>query len=110
MAEAGAAVRSGAVALASRSASIGPFEVEQGQFLGFVEGEPVTAGPTLDPVAREVVDLLLQADTEVLTIFLGEETGETDALVEAIRTAHPELEVEVHEGGQPHYLLLFGAE
>jgi dihydroxyacetone kinase-like predicted kinase len=110
MAEAARAVRSGAVARASRSASIGPVEVEQGQFLGLVEGEPVTAGPALDPVAREVVDRLLREDPEVLTILLGEEAGDTDALVDGIRTAHPELEVEVHEGGQPHYPLLFGAE
>jgi dihydroxyacetone kinase-like predicted kinase len=46
----------------------------------------------------------------VLTFLLGEEAGDTDALVDGIRTAHPELEVEVHEGGQPHYPLLFGAE
>ena len=110
MAEAAVAVRSGAVARASRSASIGPVEVEEGQFLGLVEGEPVSAGPTLDPVAREVVDRLLGEDPEVLTILLGEEAGDTDALVDGIRTAHPELEVEVHEGGQPHYPLLFGAE
>jgi DAK2 domain fusion protein YloV len=110
MKEAAAAVRSGGVARASRSASIGPVEVEQGQFLGLVEGEPVTAGPELAPVAREVVERLLQADAEVLTILLGEEAGDTDALVDRIRVAHPELEVEVHEGSQPHYLLLFGAE
>jgi fatty acid kinase len=110
MTEAAAAVRSGGVARASRNASIGPVDVEQGQFLGLVEGEPVSAGPTLDPIAREVVDRLLGEDPEVLTILLGEEAGDTDALVDAIRTAHPELEVEVHDGGQPHYLLLFGAE
>jgi hypothetical protein len=110
MEEAASAVRSGGVARASRSASIGPVEVGQGQFLGLVEGEPVTAGPALDPVAREVVERLLQADSEVLTILLGEEAGETDVLVDGIRTAHPELEVEVHEGGQSHYPLLFGVE
>jgi uncharacterized protein len=110
MTEAAAAVRSGGVARASRNASLGPVDVEQGQFLGLVEGEPVSAGPTLDPVAREVVDRLLGEDPEVLTILLGEEAGDTDALVDAIRTAHPELEVEVHDGGQPHYPLLFGAE
>jgi DAK2 domain fusion protein YloV len=110
MADAAAAVRSGAVARASRSASIGPVHVEQGQFLGLVEGEPLTAGPTLDAVAREVVERLLEGDPEVLTILLGEEAGDIDALVDGIRAAHPELEVEVHGGGQPHYPLLFGAE
>jgi dihydroxyacetone kinase-like predicted kinase len=110
MEEAAGAVRSGSVARASRSASIGAVKVEQGQLLGLVQGEPVTAGPELDPVAREVVERLLEADSEVLTILLGEEAGDTDALVDGIRAAYPELEVEVHEGGQPHYPLLFGVE
>jgi uncharacterized protein len=51
-----------------------------------------------------------EAAAEVLTILLGKEAGETCALVEGISTAHPKVEVEVHEGGQPHYPLLFGAE
>jgi dihydroxyacetone kinase-like predicted kinase len=33
-----------------------------------------------------------------------------DDLVAFVREEHPELEVEVHDGGQPHYPLLFGAE
>jgi DAK2 domain fusion protein YloV len=110
MEEAATAVRTGGVARASRNASIGAVEVEQGQFLGLVEGEPVTAGADLDAVAREVADRLLQEDSEVLTILVGEEAGDTDALLGAIRADHPDHEVEVHEGGQPHYPLLFGAE
>jgi fatty acid kinase len=110
MEEAAAVVRSGGVARASRSASIGSVDVEEGEFLGLVEGEPVAAGPDLDPVAREVVERLLQADSEVLTILVGEEAADTDALLDGIRAGHPELEVEVHEGGQPNYPLLFGAE
>jgi uncharacterized protein len=110
MEEAAAAVRSGSVARASRTATIGALEVEQGQFLGLVNGEPVTAGPTLEPVAREVVERLLAGASDVLTILLGEETDDAEELVEGIRTAHPDLEVEVHEGGQPHYPLLFAAE
>ena len=110
MGEAAAAVRSGGVARASRTATIGALEVEQGQFLGLVDGEPVTAGPALDPVAREVVERLLGSSSDVLTILLGEETGDAEALVDGIRTAHPGLEVEVHAGGQPHYPLLFAVE
>jgi DAK2 domain fusion protein YloV len=110
MEEAAAMVRSGSVARASRSATVGGLEIEQGQFLGLVEGEPVTAGPVLDPVARAVVERLLDGNAEVLTILLGEEATDADALADAIRTAHPELEIEVHDGGQPHYPLLFAAE
>ena len=110
MEEAAAAVRSGGVARASRTATIGALEVEQGQFLGLVDGEPVTAGPALEPVAREVVERLLGSSADVLTILLGDETDSADELVEGIRTAHPLLEVEVHAGGQPHYPLLFAVE
>jgi uncharacterized protein len=110
MEEAAAAVKSGSVVRASRTTTIGPLEVEQGQFLGLVEGEPVTAGAALEPVAREVVERLLDGTAEVLTILLGEEVADADQLAERLRTAHPKLEVEVHEGGQPHYPLLFGAE
>jgi dihydroxyacetone kinase-like predicted kinase len=75
-----------------------------------VDGEPVTVGPALEPVAREVVERLLGTSADVLTILLGDETDDVQALVEGIRTAHPGLEVEVHEGGQPHYPLLFAVE
>jgi DAK2 domain fusion protein YloV len=110
MEEAAAAVRSGSVARASRSTTIGSLDVEQGEFLGLVEGEPIAAGPVLDPVAREVAERLLDGRAEVLTILLGDEPTDADGLAEALRTAHPGLEIEVHEGGQPHYPLLFGAE
>jgi uncharacterized protein len=110
MEQAATAVRSGGVARASRTTTIGPLEVEQGQFLGLVEGEPVTAGAALGPVAREVIERLLDGKAEVLTILLGDEVEDADELAAGLRTAHPELEVEVHEGGQPHYPLLFGAE
>jgi DAK2 domain fusion protein YloV len=110
MKRAAGAVQSGAVTRASRSATIGGLEVEQGQFLGLVEGEPVTSGPVLEPVAREVVERLVGEAAEVLTILIGDGVEDADELVEAVRDAHPDLEVEVHEGGQPHYPLLFAVE
>jgi DAK2 domain fusion protein YloV len=110
MEDAAVAVRSGSVARASRTATIGALEVEQGQFLGLIDGEPVTAGPTLEPVARHVVERLLGQSSDVLTILLGEEAASPEELVAGIRTAHPSLEIEVHEGGQPHYPLLFAVE
>jgi DAK2 domain fusion protein YloV len=111
MEEAAVAVRSGSVAQASRSATIGPLAVEQGEFLGLVDGEPVTSGTALEPVAREVIERLVGEGSGVLTVLVGEGAGDaTDDLVEEVRSAHPELEIEVHEGGQPHYPLLFAVE
>ena len=110
MTEAAAGVRAGAVTRASRTTSLGALEIEQGQFLGLVDEEPVTSGPALEPVAREVAERLLGEATDVLTILAGEEAEGVEDLAGALRDAHPELEIEVHEGGQPHYPLLFSAE
>jgi DAK2 domain fusion protein YloV len=110
MEEAAAGVRSGAVTRASRDALAGDLAVKEGQFLGLLEGDPVTAGPLLQPVAREVLERLLEDEADVLTILAGENAEGLDDLVAFVREQHPELEVEVHDGGQPHYPLLFGAE
>jgi uncharacterized protein len=110
MEDAAAGVRAGAVTRASRTTTLGALAIEEGQFLGLVDEEPVTSGPALAPVAREVAERLLGEATDVLTILSGAEAEGVDELAEALRDAHPELEVEVHDGGQPHYPLLFSAE
>jgi len=110
MGSAAAAVRTGAVTRASRTTVLGGLEIEEGQFLGLVDGDPVTSGPVLDVVAREVVERLLVDNSDVLTILLGEATDDVNRLREEIETAHPELELDVQEGGQPHYPLLFSVE
>jgi uncharacterized protein len=110
MEEAAAAVRAGSVALASRSATIGSVDVAEGQFLGLVDGEPVASGDQLAPVASSVVRQLVGESADVLTVLVGNGTNGAEAVMETIRNEHPDLEVEVHEGGQPHYPLLFAVE
>ena len=110
MEEAAAAVRAGSVARASRSAKFGDVDVAEGEFLGLVDGEPVASGKILEPVATDVVARLVGDGADVLTVLIGDGAGESDEVVDAIRAAHPGLEVEVHEGGQPHYPLLFAVE
>lgn len=109
MGEAARGARTGAVTRASRSALLGALEVEEGSFLGLVDGEPVSAGPVRDQVARAVLDRLAEG-ADVLTVLLGADAEPFDGLCDELAAAHPELEIEVHEGGQPHYPLLFSAE
>jgi dihydroxyacetone kinase-like predicted kinase len=110
MEEAAAAVRAGSVARASRSAKVGDVDVAEGEFLGLLDGEPVASGEILGPVATDVVARLVGDGADVLTVLVGDGADESDGVVDAIRAAHPGLEVEVHEGGQPHYPLLFAVE
>ena len=103
-------VRTGAVTRASRTTTLGGLAIEEGSFLGLVDGEPVATGQTLGSVAREVLERLLVESSDVLTILLGDDAADAGDLRGEIAAAHPELEVDVHEGGQPHYPLLFSVE
>ena len=110
MQEALAAVATGAVTVASRDVEMNGLAVRRGAFLGLADGEPVAGGDSFDDVAAAVIERLLAEPRDVLTLLTGEDEPPLEGLLERIEGAHPELELEVHEGGQPHYPLLVSAE
>jgi DAK2 domain fusion protein YloV len=110
MAAAAAAVATGEITRASRDVELDGLAIRNGAWLGLVDGEPVAGGEDFAEVAFEVVTRLVVEQRAVLTLLTGAEPPPLDGLVERLASAHPELEVEVHDGGQPHYPLLLGAE
>ncbi|HET7572997.1 MAG TPA: DAK2 domain-containing protein [Gaiellaceae bacterium] len=110
MREAAAAVVVGEVTVASRDVRLNGVEIRAGEWLGLVEGDPVAGGADLDAVAGAVVERLLSGPHGLLTVLTGAEPPPLEALLARIAAAHPDLEVEVQEGGQPHYPLLLSAE
>jgi DAK2 domain fusion protein YloV len=110
MAAAAAAVATGEVTRASRDVELDGLAIRHGDWLGLADGEPVAGGEDFADVALEVVARLLLEPRALLTVLTGIEPPPLDGLVERLTAAHPELEVEVHDGGQPDYPLLLGAE
>jgi hypothetical protein len=110
MRAAAAAVRTGCLTRASRTAVLGDVAVQEGDFLGLVEGEAVASGRAADAVTREVLARLGLGQADVLTILVGEGAPDVAPLRAEVEAAHPDLEVDVQEGGQPHYPLLFAVE
>jgi DAK2 domain fusion protein YloV len=110
MAKAAAAVATGEVARASRDVSLNGLAIRGGDWLGLADGEPVAGGDDFAEVALAAVGRLLAEPRSLLTLLTGAEPQPLDGLLERLATEHPELDVEVHEGGQPHYPLLLGAE
>jgi hypothetical protein len=110
MADAAAGIATGAVTIASREVSVDGLRIERGAYLGLAGGEPVAGGTSFDTVATAVVDRLLSEPRDILTLITGNDEPELGPLLARVAERHPDLELEVHPGGQPHYPLLLSAE
>jgi fatty acid kinase len=110
MREALAGLATGEIALASRDASTNGVAVREGEFLALLDGDAIVSGAEFDEVARALVERLLAEPRDVLTLLTGEGAPPLNGLLDELAAGHPELELDVHEGGQPHYPLLLSAE
>jgi DAK2 domain fusion protein YloV len=110
LAEALEALATGAVTIASRDVQLNGIDVRKGTWLGLADGEPVAGGDTFDEVVGAVLARLLAEPRGILTLLTGDDAPLLDGVLSEIERSYPDLELEVHEGGQPHYQLLLAAE
>jgi dihydroxyacetone kinase-like predicted kinase len=103
-------VVTGEVTVASRDARLDGIAIKSGDYLGLANDEAVSGGPDFQEVAAAVAERLLAEPRGVLTLLTGADEPELDELVAQIGERHPDVEVEVQAGGQPHYPLLLSAE
>ena len=103
-------VATGEVTIASRDAELNGMAIRKGNYFGLVGEDAVAEGESFDEVAGAVVERLLAEPRDVLTLLTGEDAPALDALLERLEQEHPSVEVDVQEGGQPHYPLLLSAE
>jgi uncharacterized protein len=112
MASAAGATRFGEVTTAVREAATMAGICQPGDVLGLVEGDVVVIGDDVEAVAGELLDRMLAGGGELVTVVTGE--GAPDGAGERVaahaEASHPEVEVVVYAGGQPHYPLLLGVE
>jgi DAK2 domain fusion protein YloV len=110
MREAIAAVVTGEVTRASRDVELNGIQIRDGHWLGLADGDPVAGGEDFDEVARAVAGRLLDERRGLLTLLVGADAEPLDALLDWLAAEQPDVEVDVQEGGQPHYPLLMSAE
>jgi DAK2 domain fusion protein YloV len=110
MREAVAAVDTGEVTIASRDVQMNGLSIRKGDWLGLLDGEPVAGGDSFDEVTGAVIERLLARPRELLTLLVGRDEQPLDAVLERVAATHPEVDVDVQQGGQPHYHLLLSAE
>ena len=113
MTEAVASVTTGEVTRAVRDTKTDIGEVAEGDWIGITRGEGIAAiAGQLTEAALTLVDGLLADGAELLTVITGLDAPEdvTSEIEGHVAAVHPEVQVEVHRGGQPLYPYLFGAE
>ena len=112
MNKAKSAVQTIEITRAVRATEIGGLKIKKKQAIGLLDGELVAAGDTTSDVLHQVFARLQLAKAEVITIFYGADTekAEAEQVSLTIRGQHPQLQIEVVYGGQPHYNYIVSVE
>jgi uncharacterized protein len=103
-------VATGEVTLASRDVELDGIDVRKGAWLGLADGSAVASSPDFEDVAWAVAEKLLGDGREVLTLLTGADEPDLAGFLRRMEERHPDVELEVQPGGQPHYPLLLSAE
>lgn len=105
-------VEAGEITTATRSIEINGLKVKKGEVIALLNGQLIDSS---DSLLKACANLLKQAkteDREHITLFYGENTTKemVDQVVKHITQEYPDHEVEIHEGGQPHYQFILSIE
>ncbi len=97
---------------ATRSATVGGVTAAKGQVLALVDGTMVAAADDAQGALREALARLPAADYELATVYFGEgvQRQSADAMADDLRQGTLGVQVEVQEGGQPHYDFIVSLE
>ena len=112
MAEAAKAIETAEITTAVRSVQVNGLSVQEGEVIGLVNGKLEVKGDTPTDVAVEALAVMHVEDLEIITIYHGESISADEAqrLAEEIANRYPDQEVEIVDGGQPHYHYILSAE
>ncbi|MEG9296615.1 DAK2 domain-containing protein [Mangrovibacillus sp. Mu-81] len=105
-------VKTGQITYAVRDTNIDGMAISKDDFMGIAEGKIVIAEKDRGQSAEKLLDIMLDEDSEILTILYGEDVTEEDAqsLQEFVEEHYENVEVEVHNGKQPLYSYIFSIE
>jgi DAK2 domain fusion protein YloV len=100
------------ITTAVRSVKIDGLRVQRGEVIGLVNGVLKAAGNSPDEVTRKALAELDTGEFEIITIYYGESVTPDQAqqLADALEKEYPDQEIEVVDGGQPHYYYILSAE
>lgn len=105
-------VVSGSVTLAVRDTSIDGLEIHKDDNLGMVDGKIVVSNPDMTATLKETFAKMIDEDSEIITIYVGEEGSQelAEEMADYLESTYEDVEVEIHDGKQPVYPYLMSVE
>lgn len=112
MVEAIATVKTGQVTYAVRDTEIDGFEIRENDYMGIGDKSILAVGTDMNTVTLQMLDKMIDEDTEMVSIYFGSDSSEEEAevIMEALEEKYPDVDVEVNEGGQPIYYYVISVE
>jgi DAK2 domain fusion protein YloV len=105
-------VKSGQVTYAVRDTSLDGKEIKQGNIMGIGDKTILSVGTDIKDTTIELIQCLADEESELISLYYGEEVNENEAneLADQIMEIYPNLDVEIHYGGQPVYYYVLSVE
>lgn len=105
-------VKSGQVTYAVRDTKIDDKEIHEGDIMGIGDQGILAVGKSVEDTTKEMLDLLVDEDSELISLYYGEEVSEEDAdkFTAQIEERYPDVDVDAHFGGQPIYYYVLAVE
>jgi DAK2 domain fusion protein YloV len=112
MAEATQAIKTVEITTAVRSVQINGMTVHEGEVIGLIDGKLQVKGQEMEDVVTQALQEIGAQDYEIITIYYGETVTDVqaEALSGEILNLYPDQEIEVIDGGQPHYHYILSVE
>lgn len=106
------AVKTGSVTYAVRNTEIDGINIEEGNMLGLVEGKIKEVGEDKFEVAERVLANMVDDDSELITIFYGEDVTDNEAneFVAKLEEKYEDCDIQLYKGDQPLYYFLMSVE
>lgn len=112
MTEGSKAVKTGQITYAVRNTHVDDKEIHEGDIMGIGDHGILAVGTQIQQVAEETVALMMEDDSEIISVYYGSDVDENaaTALGDALTEKYPDCEVEVYSGGQPIYYYVISVE
>jgi len=105
-------VDTGEITVATRSVEINGVEVNEGEAIALLNSELISSSPSVEDACFSLLEKADLSERERLTFFFGSNISknEVNNITDHVRTKFPKMEIEVHDGGQPHYQFIISIE